>query len=182
MGIMTSSRDVTARDSNGVKIPAKNTYPHSYSSLRDICIFVCLSFCVSFCMHIFLYVILYVFKYVFLYVLGFQLTIVAFIVRFVFTKGVALVAITAAGPHRCGLGTGAVLLAGSPPRIVVIIGFRILDLCVKKMVQTNSSFNTNTVTEKVTHFNEKFGVYDGVTSFLAISQLLTPKYSVVIEI
>ena len=35
MGIMMSSRDVTAHDSNGVKIPAKNTYPHSYSSLHD---------------------------------------------------------------------------------------------------------------------------------------------------
>ena len=35
MGIMMSSCDVTAHDSNGIEIPAKNTYPHSYSSLCD---------------------------------------------------------------------------------------------------------------------------------------------------
>ena len=35
MGIMTSSCDVTARDNDGIEIPTKNTYPYSYSSLRD---------------------------------------------------------------------------------------------------------------------------------------------------
>ena len=35
MGIMMSLCDVTAHDSNGIEIPAKNTYPYSYSSLRD---------------------------------------------------------------------------------------------------------------------------------------------------
>ena len=35
MGIMMSSCDVTACDSGGTEIPAKNTYPYSYSSLHD---------------------------------------------------------------------------------------------------------------------------------------------------
>ena len=47
MGIMMSLHDVTACDSNGVEIPTKNTYPHSYSSLCDTC--MCLCVCVSVC-------------------------------------------------------------------------------------------------------------------------------------
>ena len=50
MGIMTSLHDITAHDSNGVKIPAKNTYPHLYSSLHDTCsVHVCM-----WCMYVYL--------------------------------------------------------------------------------------------------------------------------------
>ena len=52
MDIMMSSRDITVRDSNGIETPAKNTYPYSYSSLRDRSTIVCDEFqvCVCVCM------------------------------------------------------------------------------------------------------------------------------------
>ena len=56
MGIMMSSCDVTAHDNDGVEIPAKNTYPYLYLSLRDmsevvfvfkfVCEFLCELMCV----------------------------------------------------------------------------------------------------------------------------------------
>ena len=55
MGIMTSSRDVTARDNDGTELPAINTYPYSYSysSLRDTCVY-------GVSMHTYMYLVVHV--------------------------------------------------------------------------------------------------------------------------
>ena len=50
MGIMMSSHDITACDSGGTEIPAKNTYP--YSSLCDMYMHVCVCVCVCACLSV----------------------------------------------------------------------------------------------------------------------------------